>query len=184
MGFTISAVTDRLIGELKQWQERALESVYAIIWLDAIFYKIKVNGRYTQTAVYTILGLTSEGKKEVLGLYTAETEGANYWLSVLTELQNRGVKDILIACIDGLLGFPEAINSIYPKTEIQQCIVHQIRNSIKYISHKNQKEFMQDLKKVYQAINKNSAEYELDKLEEKWGKKYSIVIKCSSLNLT
>ena len=174
---TISAVTDRLTVELKQWQERALDPVYAVVWLDAIFYKVKENGRYVQKTVYTILGLSIEGKKEILGLYLSETEGANYWLAVLTELQNRGVKDILIACVDGLSGFPKAINSIYPKTEVQLCIVHQIRNSIKYIASKNQKEFMQDLKKVYQAINKDSAEYALDILEEKWGNKYPIVLK-------
>jgi transposase-like protein len=174
---TISAVTDRLTVELKQWQERALDAVYAVVWLDAIFYKVKENGRYTQKTIYTILGLSLEGKKEVLGLYISETEGANYWLAVLTELQNRGVKDILIACVDGLSGFPQAINSIYPNTEVQLCIVHKIRSSIKYIASKNQKEFMQDLKKVYQAINKNSAEYALDSLEEKWGKKYPAVLK-------
>jgi transposase-like protein len=174
---TISAVTDRLTVELKQWQERALDAVYAVVWLDAIFYKVKENGRYTQKTIYTILGLSLEGKKEVLGLYISETEGANYWLAVLTELQNRGVKDILIACVDGLSGFPQAINSIYPKTEVQLCIIHKIRSSIKYIASKNQKEFMQDLKKVYQAINKNSAEYALDSLEEKWGKKYPAVLK-------
>ena len=174
---TISAVTDRLTIELKQWQERALDPVYAVVWLDAIFYKVKENGRYTQKTIYTILGLSLEGKKEVLGLYISETEGANYWLAVLTELQNRGVKDILIACVDGLSGFPQAINSIYPNTEVQLCIVHKIRSSIKYIASKNQKEFMQDLKKVYQAINKNSAEYALDSLEEKWGKKYPAVLK-------
>jgi len=126
--------------------------------------------------VYNILGITTEGKKELIGMYVSESEGANFWLSVLTDLQNRGVKDILIACIDNLKGFSEAINSIYPKTEVQSCIVHQIRNSLKYVASKNQKEFMADLKEVYQALSKELAEEKLKGLDDKWGKKYPVVI--------
>lgn len=172
----ITAITDRLIPELRAWQERDLEAVYPFVWLDAIHYKIKENGRYVSKALYTILGLNIEGKKELLGLYLSETEGAKYWLNVLTDLQNRGVKDILIASVDGLKGFPEAIKTIYPDTEVQLCIVHQIRNSIKYIASKNQKAFMADLKTVYRAATLNAAELALDELDTKWGKQYPKVI--------
>ena len=143
---------------------------------DAIHYKIKDGGKYISKAVYTILGVRLDGKKEVLGLYLSENEGANFWLSVLTDLQARGVEDILIASVDGLKGFPEAINAIFPKAEVQLCIVHQIRNSIKYIASKDQKEFAKDLKLIYQAPTKELAEEELLKLDEKWGKKYPLVI--------
>ena len=173
---TISNITDKIIDKVKEWQARVLKEVYPFIFLDAIHYKIKENGNYVSKAVYTILGINLQGRKEILGLYLSESEGANFWLSVLTDLNNRGVKDILIASVDGLKGFPEAINSIFPNTEVQLCIVHQIRNSLKYVASKNQKEFMKDLKKVYQAISKDEAEIELDKLEEKWGNKYPIVI--------
>jgi putative transposase len=173
---TISAVTDKVIPLLKEWQQRPLESVYPFVWLDAIHYKIKDNGRYISKAVYTVLGVGLNGKKEILGLYLSENEGANFWLQVLTDLNNRGVEDILIASIDGLKEFPEAINAIFPNTEIQLCIVHQIRNSIRYVASKNQKEFMKDLKLIYQAISKESAEEALVQLENKWGKKYPIVI--------
>ncbi len=172
----ISAVTDKIIPILKEWQQRPLEAIYPFVWLDAIHYKVKENGRYSAKAVYTILGVNLEGKKEVLGLYLSESEGANFWLQVLTDLNNRGVRDILIASVDGLNGFPEAINAIFPKTEVQLCIVHQIRNSLKYVASKNQKEFAKDLKGVYRAVSKEAAETELDRLEEKWGEKYPIVI--------
>lgn len=174
---TLSAVTDKIIQTVKDWQARPLENVYPIVWLDAIHYKIKENGKVRSKAVYTILGVNIEGRKEVLGLYISETEGANFWLQVLTDLSNRGVNDILIACVDGLKGFPEAIESIFPETEVQLCVVHQIRNSLRYVGSKNQKEFMVDLKRVYKAVNKELAESELDILEEKWNDKYPIVIK-------
>ncbi len=173
---TISAVTDKVIPLLKEWQQRPLEKVYPFVWLDAIHYKIKENGKYVSKAIYTILGVNLSGRKEILGLYLSENEGANFWLQVLTDLQNRGIEDILIASVDGLKGFPEAINATFPQTEVQLCIVHQIRNSLKYVASKNQKEFMKDLKLVYQAISKEAAELELDRLEEKWGSKYPIVI--------
>lgn len=173
---TISAVTDKVIPELKQWQQRPLETLYPFVWLDAIHYKIRENGRYVSKAVYTVLALNIEGKKEVLGLYLSENEGANFWLSVLTDLHNRCLKDILIACVDGLTGFPDAINSIYPQTEVQLCIVHQIRNSIKYVASKHHKAFMADLKPVYRAVSKDAAETALDELDVKWGQQYPVVI--------
>jgi len=174
---TINTITDKIISKVKEWQARPLESIYPFVFMDAIHYKIKDNGKYISKAIYTILGINIRGKKEILGLYLSESEGANFWLQVLTDLSNRGVKDILIASIDGLKGFPEAINTIYPNTEIQLCVIHQIRNSLKYVASKNKKEFMKDLKKVYQAVSKDKAEIELDRLEEKWGDKYPIVIK-------
>ena len=173
---TISTITDKIINKVKEWQSRPLEAIYPFVWLDAIHYKIKDGGKYVSKAVYTILGVGIDGKKEVLGLYLSENEGANFWLQVLTDLNNRGLEDILIASVDGLNGFPEAINTIFPKTEVQLCVVHQIRNSLKYVASKDQKEFMKDLKLVYQAATKELAEEELLKLDEKWGKKYPLVI--------
>lgn len=174
---TLSAITDKIIAEVKAWQQRPLESHYPFVWMDAIHYKILDNGRYVSKAIYTVLALNIEGKKEVLGLYLSESEGANFWLSVLTDLHHRGVKDILIASVDGLTGFPDAINAIFPDTEVQLCIVHQIRNSLRYVGSKHQKVFMVDLKRVYRAVSKDAAESALDDLEERWGKKYPIVIK-------
>ena len=173
---TLNTITDKLIPELQAWRERDLEGIYPIVWLDAIHYKIKEHGRYVSKAIYTLLGLNIDGRKELLGLYLSDQEGAHHWLSVLTDLNNRGVKDILIACVDGLKGFPEAIESIYPNTEIQHCIIHQIRNSLKYVASKNQKAFMADLKCVYKAATLNAAETALDELEAKWGDKYPKVI--------
>ncbi|EEV22433.1 transposase, Mutator family, partial [Enhydrobacter aerosaccus SK60] len=161
---------------LKAWQSRPLDSVYPFVWLDAIHYKVKDEGRYVNKAVYTLLALNTEGRKELIGLYCSESEGANYWLSVLTDLHNRGVQDILIACVDGLKGFPEAIQAIFPNTEVQLCVIHQIRNSIRYVASKDQKAFMRDLKPVYKAINKDSAELALDELDRLWGSKYPAVI--------
>lgn len=173
---TISAITDKIIDKVKAWQSRPLEAIYPFVWLDAIHYKIKDGGKYVPKAVYTVLGMGIDGKKDILGLYLSQSEGANFWLSVLTDLNNRGLEDILIASVDGLKGFPEAIKTIYPKTEVQLCVVHQIRNSLKYVASKDQKEFMRDLKLVYQATTKELAEDELLKLDEKWGKKYPIVL--------
>jgi len=174
---TLSAITDKIIGEVREWQQRPLESLYPFVWLDAIHYKVKDNGRYKSKAVYTVLAVNLEGKKEILGLYLSESEGANFWLSVLTDLNNRGVEDILIASVDGLTGFPDAIATTYPDTEVQLCIVHQVRNSLKYVASKNQKEFMVDLKRVYRATSKDAAEQALDELEARWGDLYPIVIK-------
>jgi transposase-like protein len=174
---TLSAITDRVIPAIKEWQARPLESVYCIVWLDAMHYKVKDEGKIVSRAVYHILGINAEGRKDLLGMYVAESEGANFWLGVLSDLKTRGVEDILIACIDALKGFAEAIQNIFPKTEIQSCIVHQIRNSLKYVASKDQKLFMSDLKQVYKSTTKDLAEQQLDVLDEKWGKKYPLVIK-------
>lgn len=173
---TLSEITERVIPQVKEWQSRTLESMYTIVWLDAMHYKVKNGGKVESRAVYNILAINKEGKKDLIGMYVSENEGANFWLSVLTDLKARGLKDILIACIDNLNGFSEAILSVYPKVEIQSCIVHQIRNSLKYVASKDQKEFIKDLKVVYQAVNKQTAEDELLNLGEKWEKKYPIVI--------
>lgn len=172
----LSQITDKIIPDIKAWQSRPLDPVYPIIWLDAMHFKVKEDGKVVHKALYNILGINKEGRKDILGLYVSESEGANFWLQVLTDLNNRGVKDILIASIDNLNGFSEAILSIYPQTEVQSCLVHQIRNSLKYVASKDQKEFMKDLKKVYRASSKDLAETELLKLEEKWGKKYPVVL--------
>lgn len=172
----IGEITERIVPKVKEWQSRPLEALYCIVWLDCMHYKVKVDGKVESRALYNILGINKDGKKEIIGMYTSESEGAKFWLSVLTNLQNRGLKDILIACIDNLNGFSEAIASIFPKAEIQSCIVHQIRNSLKYVASKNQKEFMKDLKLVYRADTKEIAELKLEDLDTKWGEKYPVVI--------
>lgn len=173
---TLSAITDRVIPAIKEWQARPLDSVYCIVWLDAMHYKVKDEGRIVPRAVYHILGINTEGRKDLLGMYVSESEGSNFWLGVLSDLRTRGVDDILIASIDNLKGFAEAIQSTFPKAEIQSCIVHQIRNSLKYVGSKDQKPFLSDLKEVYRATTKELAEQQLDVLEQKWGKKYPLVI--------
>jgi len=172
---TLSSITDKVIPLVQEWQSRPLEPLYCLVWLDAMFYKVKEEGRVQSRCVYNILGIKKDGRKELLGMYVSESEGANFWLSVLTDLQNRGVEDILIASIDNLRGFAEAIKTIYPDTAVQSCIVHQIRNSLKYVASKDQKVFMKDLKPVYQAVSKQQAEEKLQELENKWGKKYPVV---------
>ena len=174
---TISAVTDKLIPIVAEWRSRPLEAVYPIVFMDAMFFKTRQDNVVKTKVMYNIMGINADGRKEILGFYAAESEGANFWLGVLNDLRERGVKDILIACIDGLKGFPEAINALFPQTEIQLCIVHQIRNSLKYVASRNQKEFITDLKEVYKAPSKDAAEYNLLKLDEKWGKKYPVVLK-------
>ncbi|NLB26641.1 MAG: IS256 family transposase, partial [Bacteroidales bacterium] len=174
---TLSEITERIIPQVKAWQSRPLDPLYTIVWLDAMHYKVRDEGRVVNRAVYNVLGIDKEGKKELIGMYISESEGANFWLNVLTDLKARGVEDILIACIDNLNGFSQAIASIFPKVEIQSCIIHQVRNSLKYVASKDKKAFMNELKKVYQAVNKEQAETELLNLEEKWGKKYPIIIK-------
>ncbi len=173
----LSGITDRVVPLVKEWQSRQLEELYCIVWLDAMHYKVKDDGKVKHRAVYNVLGINQEGRKDLLGVYVSESEGANFWLSVLTDLQNRGVKDILIACIDNLNGFEQAILSVFPKTEVQTCVVHQIRNSLKYVVSKDQKEFMGELKSVYKATTKELAELNLEKLGEKWGKKYPLVMR-------
>lgn len=173
---TLSAITDKVIPQIKEWQNRTISPVYPIVWMDAMHYKVKVEGKIQSKALYNILAINTSGQKELLGMYVSESEGANFWLSVLTHLQDRGLQDILIACTDNLKGFSEAITSIFPKVEIQTCVIHQIRNSIKYIASKDQKPFMKDLKLVYKAIDKQTAEDQLINLESKWGKKYPLVL--------
>ncbi len=173
---TLSAITDKVIPLVKEWQQRPLEGLYCIVWLDAMFYKIKEEGRTQTRCVYNILGINRDGKKEVLGMYVSQSEGANFWLGVINDLKQRGVEDILIACIDNLKGFDEAIRTIYPNTEVQTCVIHQIRNSLKYVASKDQKAFMAELKPVYRADNESQALDELAKLKEKWNKKYPMVI--------
>jgi transposase-like protein len=175
---TISNITDKVWPEIKSWRSRSLDEVYPIVWLDAIHYKVRdEKGSTVSRAIYNVLALDRDGRKDLLGMYVSHSEGANFWLGVLADLQNRGVKDILIACIDGLTGFPEAIRSVFPKTDVQLCVVHQIRNSVKYVASKRQKEFLSDLRLVYGAQTKEKAETELDNLEQKWGDDYPVVIK-------
>jgi len=173
---TLSAITDRIIPEVKEWQSRSLDRLYTIVWMDAMHYKVKEEHRVVSRAVYNVLGISRHGHKELLGMYVSDSEGANFWMGVLTDLQNRGVEDILISCIDNLNGFAEAIQAVFPKTEVQTCVVHQIRNSLKYVASKDQKEFMKDLKPVYQADTLEQAGLRMDELEAKWGKKYPVVI--------
>lgn len=173
----LSNITDRVIPQVKEWQNRPLDDIYPIVWLDAMHYKVRDGGKVVSRAVYNILAINKHGKKELIGMYISESEGANFWLSVLTDLKSRGLKDILIACTDNLTGFSQAILSIFPETEIQKCVIHQIRNSLKYVVSKDQKEFMKDLKKVYQSPSKLQAETELLNLEESWGKKYPVVLR-------
>ena len=174
----LSEITDRVIPAIRLWQAHELEDVYTIVWLDAMYYKVKdQSGHVVTRCLYNILGINLEGRKHLLGAYISESEGSKFWLSVLTDLQQRGVKDILIACIDSLGGFEEAIGSIYPKTEVQSCIVHQVRNTLKYVASKDSKAIMVDVKLIYRAPSKELAEDHLDALEKKWGTKYPIVIK-------
>jgi putative transposase len=173
----ISLITDKLLPLITEWRNRPLESVYPIVFLDAMHFKVRVDGKVTTKAFYSVLAVSTEGKKDILGLYLSENEGARFWLGVLNDLRARGVEDLLIASIDGLKGFPEAIAEVFPKTEIQLCIVHQIRNSLKYVVSKDQKTFMADLKLVYRASSKELAEHHLLELGEKWGKKYPAVMK-------
>lgn len=175
---TISAITDRVLPEIQSWKSRPLDSVYPIVWMDAIHYKVMdEKNRPVTRAIYNVLGADRDGRKDLLGMYISKSEGASFWLQVLTDLQNRGVKDILIACTDNLTGFSDAIKSVFKESTIQSCIVHQIRNSVKYVANKNQRDFMKDLKLVYQAVSKEQAEVELDNLDSKWGNDYPIVIK-------
>lgn len=174
---TLSAITDQVIEEVKQWQSRPLESVYPFVWLDAIHYKVKEDGAIKTKAVYCLLGVNREGIKDLLGLYIGQNEGARFWLNVLTDIQNRGVKDILIACIDNLTGFADAIQTIFPHTEVQLCIVHQIRHSTRYVASKDVRTVIKDLKEVYQAPNKEQAEKGLAYVHEKWNEKYPSMLR-------
>ena len=173
----ISMITDKVMGDAAQWQNRALDKVYPIVYLDAVHFKVKQeDGRIVSKASYICLGINQSGYKDVLGIWVGESEGAKFWLSVCNELKKRGVEDILITCIDGLKGFPDAIKTVFPNTTIQTCVIHQIRNSIKYVASKDQKPFMADLKPVYKAASEEIALQQLQLLENKWGKKYGVVV--------
>ena len=169
---TISRITDKILPVVREWQSRPLEEVYAVVFMDAIHFHVRSEGQIVKKAVYIAIGINMDGLKEVLGMWVGENESAKFWLSVMNGLKNRGLQDILIACVDGLTGFPAAIEAVYPKTEIQQCIIHQIRNTTKFVSYKDIKALMADLKKVYAAIDEQTALAELENFDEKWGNKY------------
>lgn len=169
---TISRVTDKILPVVKEWQMRPLEGIYAVVFMDAIHFHVRSEGQIIKKAVYIAIGIKMDGVRDVLGMWIGENESAKFWLGILNGLKNRGVEDILIACVDGLTGFTSAIEAVYPRTEIQQCIIHQIRNSTKYVSYKDLKPLMADLKKVYAAVDEQTAQYQLDVFEEKWGGKY------------
>ena len=172
----ISKITDKVIATATEWQNRMLDEIYPIVYLDAMYFKVRSNGKIVNKAVYICLGYTLEGYKDILGILVDEAEGAKFWLSICNDLKNRGVKKILIACMDGLKGLPQAIKTVFPTVDIQTCIVHQIRNSIKYIASKDKKAFMKDLKEVYKAPTEELALAQLDNLKEKWGSNYGMVI--------
>lgn len=173
----ISSVTDSVLEEVKAWQSRPLDAVYPIIFLDAIHVKMRSSGHVQNTAVYVALAINLDGEKELLGLWIGEAEGSKFWLSVLTELKNRGVQDILIASVDGLKGFPEAIEAVYPKTSVQLCIVHMVRNSLRYVPWKERKQVAADLRTIYRAGTVEEAEAQLDAFEAKWGEQYPMVVR-------
>lgn len=173
----VTRITDKVLPLAKEWQNRPLQPMYPIVYLDGMVFKVQQDGQVTKKTSYIIYGITVEGKKDVLGIWIGESESAKFWMKTLTDLKNRGVQDILIASVDGLKGFEEAINSIYPNTEVQQCIVHQVRNSSKFVSYKHRKEFCTDMKQIYTAPNEEAGLQALDGFEEKWKDKYSYAIK-------
>lgn len=169
---TISIITDRIKEDAMEWQNRPLEEVYAIVWMDAIVFKVRENSRVVNKAIYIAVGLTTKGYKEVLGLWLGKNETSAFWMTVLTDLQSRGVKDILITCTDNLNGFTSTINNVFPESKTQICVVHQIRNSCKFVSYKDRRAFTADMREIYTAPNQEAASYALDKFEEKWGRQY------------
>ena len=169
---TISRITDKILPVVREWQSRPLEEIYAVVFMDAIHFHVRSEGQIIKKAVYIAIGINMEGQKEVLGMWVGENESAKFWLSVLNSIKARGVEDILIACIDGLTGFTNAIEAVYPRTEIQQCIIHQIRNTTKFVSYKDIKPLSADLKRVYAAVDEQTALSELDNFDEKWSSKY------------
>jgi len=171
----ISEVTDGVMEEVKAWQNRPLEPLYAIVYLDALYVKMRHEGRVENRAVYVCIGVDMDGRKDVLGLWTSGNEGAKFWLGVLTELKNRGVRDVLIACVDGLKGFPQAIESVFPETRVQLCIVHLVRASLNYVNWKERKQVAADLKLIYRAATEAQAEQELKEFTAKWGSKYQAI---------
>jgi transposase-like protein len=174
---SITAITDKILPEIEAWQTRPLESLYPIVWMDAIHCKVREDNAIKSKAVYCLIGINREGIKDLLGMYIGEAESARFWLSVLNDIQRRGVQDILIASIDNLNGFSQAIKAVFPKTKVQLCIVHQIRNSLKYVAHKDRRKVIASLKEVYQANDKKQAEKELARFDEQWSKKYPYIMK-------
>jgi transposase-like protein len=173
----ISNVTNKIVPLIKEWQNRPLQGVYAVVFLDAIHFKVKQDGVIVNKAAYMVIGIDLDGNKDVLGMWIGENESAKFWLSVLNELKNRGVQDILITCVDNLTGFSQAISACYPQTEIQKCIIHQIRNSTRYVSYKDLKKVTADLKPIYKATTEEAALVELDRFEETWGTKYPLIVR-------
>ena len=178
----ISDVTDKILPEIHDWQNRPLESLYPVVFVDAIHYSVKDNGIIRKMAAYVILAINRDGIKEVLGIYIGENESAKYWLGLFNELKNRGLKDILVLCADGLTGMKEAVTAAFPKTEYQRCIVHQVRNTLKYVADKDRKEFAADLKSIYQAVTEKQAKANRDKVSEKWHEKYPNAMKSWTTN--
>ncbi|MBK7130535.1 MAG: IS256 family transposase [Crocinitomicaceae bacterium] len=174
---TISRITERVLSDVSAWQNRALDPVYLVVWMDGIVFKVRENSRVVEKTVYIAIGLSIDGKKEVLGMWLGKNESAAFWMSVLTDLKARGVRDILITATDNLKGFTETIRAIFPESTKQICVVHQIRNSCKYVSYKDRKEFSADMKHIYNAPNRDAAAIALDDLEKKWGGKYGYAIK-------
>lgn len=174
---TITSITDKIVPEIEEWQTRSLESVYPIVWMDAIHYKVREDNAIKTKAVYCLIGVNREGIKDLLGMYIGQAESARFWLSVLNDIQRRGVQDILIASIDNLKGFSQSIEAVFPRTKVQLCIVHQIRNSLKYVSHKDRKAVVASLKEIYHANDKEQAEKALARFDEQWSKKYPYIIK-------
>ena len=169
---TVSRITDKVLPEAKEWQQRPLENVYAVMFMDAIHYHVRSEGQVVKKAVYVAIGIDLNGRKDVLGMWVGENESAKYWATVLNSLRNRGVEDIFIACTDNLTGFSNAIEAVFPRTDIQNCIIHQLRNSSKYVSYKDLKALMTDLKQVYAAVDETAAEEALDRFAERWDRKY------------
>ncbi len=172
---SVSNITDKIVEEAKEWYSRTLDSLYPVVFLDAVHFKVREEGRIVTKAAYVALGINSEGYKDILGIWIGENEGAKFWLKVCSELKNRGVQDILVVCIDGLKGFPDAIHTVFPETKVQLCIIHQIRNTLKYVASKDQRAFMKDLKKVYGAESEEIAMANLETMMESW-KKYSVIL--------
>lgn len=173
----ISTVTDAVLEEVRAWQNRPLDTVYPILYLDALQVKVRTQGRVVNKAIYLAFGVTLDGLKDVLGMWAAETEGAKFWLQVVTELKNRGIQDIFIACVDGLKGFPEAIEAVFPATQVQLCLVHLMRHSLSYVSHKDRKDVAAALKEIYQAPTLEAAERQLEEFAGQWGQRYPVIVK-------
>lgn len=178
----VSKITDNLIPQIKEWQNRPLEPIYTFVFMDAIHYKVREDGQIKSKAAYVVLGVNVDGFKDVIGIWIGENESSKFWLGVLNDLKNRGVEEILIFSVDGLTGIKEAIQAAYPKAEIQRCIIHQLRNSFKYVSYKDIKQFARDFKEVYKAVNEEAALEKLDELDKKWGSKYPYAIKSWETN--